>query len=407
MRVTLITTGSPTSNPRLVKEVNALQLEGHSVKVICSFGGMWTLNFDRDLMAQSPGTFVVCGGNPVTEKAIYVRTRLRHALCRRLFKYVRSFGIAENAISRTHAEAVNLAKNIATDLFIAHNLGALPAAVIAAQHQGAKIGYDAEDMHSGQFTSSNDSMYQLNKLIEEKYFIDTDYFTAASPLIAQHYKLAYNYLQPVVVNNVFPRTNLAIKRNYQSGQPLKLFWFSQHIGASRGIEDIIVAMGKTEVATQLHLLGNCTDEYRAALINLSKTQGLAEDKLHFHPPVPAEDLFSFAAQFDIGMASETAVTLNRDICLTNKIFTYLQSGLAILASDTQAQNLFLSQYPAAGKIYLNGNISSLTDAIEGFASDAELLYQTRLSNYKLGQEDLNWEIESEKFKAIIKNFTGE
>ncbi|XHR93521.1 hypothetical protein ACFJIV_24875 [Mucilaginibacter sp. UC70_90] len=39
--VTFITTGQPTTNPRLVKEAETLHKLGYSVKVICCFYQQW------------------------------------------------------------------------------------------------------------------------------------------------------------------------------------------------------------------------------------------------------------------------------------------------------------------------------------------------------------------------------
>ncbi|UOE48328.1 hypothetical protein MTO98_28365 [Mucilaginibacter sp. SMC90] len=401
--VTFITTGQPTTNPRLVKEAETLHRLGYSVKVICCFYQQWAQKPDETLTSKYPGMYIYCGGDPVIQKPAYLKTRIRQKLSTFLFKYSQKFGIPENAISRTHAEALAIAKKIKTDLYIAHNLGALPAAMLAAQHNGAKIGYDAEDMHSGQFTSTHDESYRLNKYIEEKYFNRVDYFTAASPLIALYYKQGYSYLNPVVINNVFPKTTLKIGQNYKANEPLKLFWFSQTIGPDRGLEDVIKAMAAAAGKVQLHLLGSCNETHKAALLNLARTLKLSTDQLWFHEPVAADEIFNFANQFDIGVATETGIPLNRDICLTNKIFTYIQCGLAMIASDTQAQTLFVEQYPTAGKLYQKSNLQSLTDCINFYLQNPDVLYQTRLENYRLGQTELNWETESHVFLELVQN----
>ncbi len=401
--VTFITTGQPTTNPRLVKEAETLHKLGYRVKVICCFYQQWAQKPDEALTDRYRGMYIYCGGDPVEQKAIYIKTRIRQKLSTWLFKYTRHFGIPENAISRTHTEALAIAQKIKTDLYIAHNLGALPAAVLAAKYTGAKVGYDAEDMHSGQFTSTYDESYRLNKYIEEKYFNQINYFTAASPLIAEYYHRDYNYLKPVVINNVFPKTALNIGQNYKANKPLKLFWFSQTIGPERGLEDIIKAMAAVKGNVQLHLLGSCNEGHRAALLNLARSLNLNPDQLCFHEPIGADEIFNFASRFDIGMATETGVPLNRDICLTNKIFTYIQCGLAMIASDTQAQTLFMEQYPDTGKLYQKNNLQSLTDCIGFYLQNPDALYQTRLQNYQLGQTELNWETESHKFLNLVEN----
>jgi glycosyltransferase involved in cell wall biosynthesis len=401
--VTFITTGQPTTNPRLVKEAETLHKLGYSVKVICCFYQQWAQKPDEALTSKYPGMYIYCGGDPVVQKAVYIKTRIRQKLNTLLFKYTRGVNIPENAISRTHTEALVIAQKIKTDIYIAHNLGALPAAVLAAKHTGAKVGYDAEDMHSAQFTSTHDESYRLNKHIEEKYFGQVDYFTAASPLIAEYYKREYSFLKPIVVNNVFPKTALNIDQNYKANEPLKLFWFSQTVGPERGLEDVIKAMAATKGNVQLHLLGNCNDNHKAALLNLVAELKLNPDQLQFHEPIGADEIFSFAGRFDIGMATETGTPLNRDICLTNKIFTYIQCGLAMIASDTQAQTLFMEQHPATGKLYQKNSLQSLTDCISFYILNPDALYQTRLQNYRLGQTALNWETESRVFLNLVQN----
>ena len=401
--VTFITTGQPTTNPRLVKEAETLHKLGYNVKVICCFYQQWAQKTDEALTGKYPGMYIYCGGDPVIQKATYLKTRIRQKLSTLLFKYTRHFDIPENAISRTHTEALSIAKKIKTDLYIAHNLGALPAAIQAAKHYNVKVGYDAEDLHSGQFASTHNESYKLNKYIEEKYFPHVDYFTAASPLIAEFYQREYRYLKPVVINNVFPKTALNISPNYKGNEPLKLFWFSQTVGPERGLEDVIKAMATTKGSVQLHLLGNYSENHRSALLNLANTLKLNTDQLQFYEPIGADEIFDFAGRFDIGMATETGVPLNRDICLTNKIFTYIQCGLAIIASDTQAQTLFMEQYPDTGKLYQKSNLQSLTDCISFYLQNPDALYKIRLQNHQLGQTVLNWETESLVFLNLVEN----
>jgi glycosyltransferase involved in cell wall biosynthesis len=402
-RVTFITTGQPTTNPRLVKEAETLLSLGYSVKVICCFYQVWSQSYDAEITGRYPGVYIYCGGDQVLQRKKYYQTRIRQRLCQLLFPYFSKNPVAENAISRTHTEALQVAKRIKTDLYIAHNLGALPAAVMAAKQSGAAVGYDAEDMHSAQYLSDKDPMYLLNKYIEEKYFEAVDYFSAASPLIAQYYQHLYPFLKPAVINNVFPRTTLKIKQNYVKGKPLKLFWFSQTIGADRGLESLIQAIGKSESNSELHLLGHCPDENKASLSAFAKKMGLNQRQISFHPPVAPDELFVFASKFDIGFAGETGSTLNRDICLTNKVFTYIQSGLAIIASDTQAQALFLRQYPATGRIFDKNDADALVRQLEHYLQDPDLLYRTRLDNYRLGQTQLNWEAERDIFLKLVEN----
>jgi hypothetical protein len=97
---------------------------------------------------------------------------------------------------------------------------------------------------------------------------------------------------------------------------------------------------------ELHLIGNA----RNSIIRPSiwKTVALY---LELHGPMPQAELHALLSSFDVGLALENKTQdFNRDICLTNKIWAYFQSGLYILATETQAQRQFLSEKPWAGEI---------------------------------------------------------
>lgn len=401
--VTLITTGQPATNPRLVKEAETLKAIGYEVHVIYCFYESWAEKYDPSVIGGNADMYTMCGGHPVKDRFQYFKTRLRQKICSYIFRFVEARTFAANAICRTYEESLALAKRRKSDLYIAHNLGALPVAIQAASHNNAKTGYDAEDMDSGQFTSEKDAGYCLAKYVEEHYFPCVDYFTAASPLIAAYYKKMYDYLEPNVINNVFPRTSPTERSGPFESPALKLFWFSQTVGPDRGLEGVIEAIGLTQRDIVFHLWGKCSAGYREFISAFAKREGLNDDQIKLHDPVSPDLIFEIAPAFDIGIASERGTPLNRDICLTNKIFTYIQCGLAIIASDTQAQSLFLEEYPYAGLLYNKNDVEALAGCLKIYDDDRQLLFETKRSNHSLGQSKLNWENESRNFIQLLKD----
>ena len=57
----------------------------------------------------------------------------------------------ERAMHYVVPELAHAAAAVAADLYIAHNLAALPAARHAARRHRGRLGFDAEDYHRGQF----------------------------------------------------------------------------------------------------------------------------------------------------------------------------------------------------------------------------------------------------------------
>lgn len=401
-KVLLITSGQPSINPRLVKEADALSDAGYDVTVLYAYWNSWATKFDTQLLKNKKWKAIRAGGDPDQQITIYFFSRLIHKISRSIIQKIGSVNtLSQIAVSRGSYFLTREAKKHKADLYIGHNLGALAAVIKAAEKHHAKSGFDAEDFHRQEVSDDKDSLHYKNvKYLEDKYLSKADYVTAASPQIADAYKRLYPGIKPVPILNVFLQDTSVKERAVNKGI-IKLFWFSQTIGANRGLEEVIEALNLLNSNNfELHLLGNSNDDAKQLLSGKARAD---KQQILFHKPIPADDLISFASQFDIGLASENSTPFNRDICLTNKIFTYLQAGLTIIASDTTAQKAFLNEYPGIGKVYQKNDVRSLTNILSGYQADRELLHNTCTASLKLGKEKMNWENESKKFLQLIQS----
>jgi glycosyltransferase involved in cell wall biosynthesis len=398
--ILLISSGQPSLNPRLVKEADALSDAGYEVTVLYAYWNTWGTNHDKELLPVKKWKAICAGGNPQEKRLTWLLSRLIRKTARFLLKRTNCYScFAELTIARSSYFLTVEARKHQADLYIGHNLGALPAVVKTARLHKKPCGFDAEDFHRQEVTNDIHSYeFKISKYIEDKYLTQVDYITASSPLIAENYSLLYQR-DITSILNVFSKTTLNVADN--KNESLKLFWFSQTIGPNRGLELIVEAMELAGTRIELHLLGAADDAYKQNLFSLSTSIENFNSQIFFHEPIKASEIFQFAAQFDIGLAAETAVCLNREISLTNKLFTYIQSGLAIAASDTVAQSAFMHQYPQTGKVYRNANELALI--LTEYHKNRELLFQTKKASFQIGQTQLNWENERCAFMGVIDN----
>ncbi len=392
-KVCLITTGHISSNPRLLKEASSLSNAGYEIHIVFTQYLEYLVAEDFKILYTHPdwkySNFL---WTPI-KKTLRLKTALVQKITKWIYPVIR---LNELIINRNYNWQLRRAIEIKADLYIAHNLGALPVAVNAAKANKTKCGFDAEDFHRNEISDDVNSFdVRLKKQIEDKYLEELDYLTAASPLIANAYRGLYPQLNPVVINNVFEIRNQP-KINTNKNNGLKLFWFSQTIGRSRGLEDIISALNQIEnPLIELHLLGKLSVE------DAKYFNKLANFEIRYHKPVSPTQIFNLASDFDLGLALELNIPLNRNICLTNKIFTYLVSGLAILASNTKAQERFLQENNNIGELYQTGNVSMLADIITKLFNDRELLNEYKRNALELAESKYNWELEKEKIIKII------
>ena len=403
-KVVLITTGQPSLNPRIVKEADALQKAGHEVTLLYCFFIGWAEELDKVLLQKVSWKYRMVGGSPGKKKRRYFFTRARNKIVRILNAY---FGnqllLAERTQARAYDELLREAKKIKADWYIGHNLGALPVVIKAADFHHAKAGFDFEDYHRGENSPNDKAVVNRIIYLENKYVPQLHYFSAASPMITAATKNNHpNFTgTAITILNCFPLTQQApFKEKVTGDSTLQLFWFSQTIGLNRGLEVLISALKIiNDPAIHLTLAGRCNEEMEQYI---KRNAGTSINNIYLAGVIQPEELPAFAAQFDVGMAMELSVPENRNICLTNKIFTYLLAGLCIVASDTAAQQKFMQDNPGIGEIYRNDNAESLASKIKLFYNNPGLLASCKKNTLSLAANKLNWETESEKLSQIVE-----
>jgi glycosyltransferase involved in cell wall biosynthesis len=404
-KVCLITTGQPSTNPRLVKEADALSEADYDVNVICAHWARWADKTDQTLLAARRWGASVnyVGGNLYSSEPKHLWSRARYGLTRRVSGIVGIRFPKEWVLSRVTPELAYAARKTRADLYIAHNLGALPAAVHAAKSNGGKVGFDAEDFHSGMSGVAAEDA--LARLVETEFISACDYLTASSSGIAAAYAETYRVPTPVTLLTVFPLVDRPAEfRERKQDEPLRLYWFSQSIGPGRGLEDVVAAMGELRSRNiELHLRGQWIGRYQAELISFAASKNVDSARIVCHSPAEPDEMARLASQFDVGLALEIPDNRNKELCASNKLFTYMLAGLALVATNTSEQSEILKQKPGIGFLYSPGDITSLAQQLECWLEDSASLALVRRASWKAGSDHFNWDLEKKKFLQVIED----
>ena len=420
--IVLITSGQPATNPRLVREADLFTANGHHVTVLYCYWNKWATLADQELFSSRKWQRILVAGAPGKASISYYKNKFFHHLLKWCNRLQITGRLKTYAFSRATPPLIQAARRIPADLYIAHNLAALPAAVSAAKRHHASAGFDAEDYHRQETAASPDNQESRRKvMIEDIYIPQLDHFTTSSSGIAELYYQHY-HRRPLVIRNLLPKVEIphttetiapsASMASMASmakialmdvPRTIKLFWFSQTIGPNRGLELIMEALRYIAPGQyELHLLGEPKLDYVRQLHGLASLNNIPWSNLHLHKPVGPEELTKLCTSFDVGLASEPGFCLNNDIALSNKLFTYIQAGLAVLLSDTTAQRSFFDQHPTIGKCYQKDDAVHLAQAIQYYVDHEQVLADTKNSNYQMGQRALNWEMESQTLMQSIE-----
>ena len=410
VKVCLVTPGQPSSNPRLVKEADALVEAGYDVHVIASYFTDWATERDRSLMASRRWTLTFIDWRASVAPALFHFSRIRHFAARQLA--ARAPGIvplAIPALARAGPELLQATMRVDADLYVAHNLAALPIVVKAAAAKSALAAFDAEDFHSGQMLEAKDARaVAFVRAIERAALPSCAYVTAAAPGIAEAYRTLYGVKLPTTILNLFPlRDRPQQPRRLDECGPLRLYWFSQTIGPDRGLEHVVEAVANLgQHPIELHLRGTWQSGYEAELRGRAARQGLDPRCIVHHPTDAPDEMVRLAAAFDVGLATEPCATPNNSLLLSNKIFTYLLAGLAVVATRTPGQSRLTPEIDRATAWCEPGSPASLAAALGRWAGDRVSLREARAEAWRLGTERFNWDVERKRYLEIVAAALG-
>jgi glycosyltransferase involved in cell wall biosynthesis len=396
-RICLLTPGHLSTNPRLVKEADALLDAGHDITVIAAEFTHWARDADKTFATRS---WRVARTLRIGPRAA-LPSRMIQFLRRRIARVMMGLGVRNPAVIRAAwhpiaPDLVSAAKGIEADLYVAHYLAALPAAAIAARTHNALFAFDAEDFHLGDYPdgAAHEVERRMIRAIEGRYLPNCSYVTAASPGIADAYVKAYGIPRPTVVLNVFPRAHAAARATLRGAATPgpSIYWFSQTIGPDRGLECAVRAIGRAKSRPHLYLRGMPARAFLDRLWNLAADVGVA-DRLHLLAPAPPSEMVRLAAMYDIGLSAETGLTPNRRVALGNKLFTYFLAGLPTVASAIPSHIALAENIDIAMRLYPIDDSDGLSEAIDCYLCAPRTLSDARAAAWRLGMERFNWDVE--------------
>jgi hypothetical protein len=401
-KICIVGSGSLASNPRLLKEADALHEAGYEVTAVCC-------DYTEALRAADDR---IAGSVPWQVRRV-LRPRFERYTTRLARQAARMLGrcgvsipvaLATEAYGGPGRALRRAAEDIAADLYVAHYVPSLPAAAAAARRHGALLGFDAEDFHSGEGAGGADETLRMEMVvrIEGAALPSCAYVTAASPLIGRAYAERYRIDAPATVLNVFPLAmapKAEDRANASGSGGLRAYWFSQTIGLDRGLQSFIEAMSHTTTPVTLDIRGSNRWGHGDALMAMAADLGL-KGRVTLLPLAPPDQMAVLAGAYDIGLSFETDVTESRRLCLTNKIFTYLLAGVPVMMSDTPAQRALAPDLDCAASLVSLADPRGIAAALDRLAP-APVLARAKAMAAQLGRDRYNWDHEKDVLLQVV------
>jgi len=378
-----ITTNNLSTNPRLLKEIHLAIFLGNRVTVCMFHLGNWSDYLNLKHIQELRGvTFLIISA---THKPLvpWLISSIFEKIARKLPISLLTKNILSVAVGK---RSWLIQKSIHRingpfDWVIAHNPAAFYPAMKIAKMYKAALGIDVEDYHPGE--TKNKKMQVVTLELMKQVLPEAHYCSYAAPLIMKeiHQEIPGLKNQQLVLLNSFPEKEFQYPKSIQKSA-LQLVWYSQNIDFGRGLEPLIEAVDTLYPQIELNLIGNVRSRFMGQIIACKKG-------IKIHGVMSQYSLHSFLAHCDVGLALDIPINHNRELALTNKIITYAQAGLFILATDISPHKDFLEYYKLRFNLF-NVMSYNILDILSKLIENKSSIRSNRMETY-LQSKKFAWE----------------
>ena len=313
-----------------------------------------TVGFSREriLTARTNGDFILAGS-----LLVFVYEKAKS-----LLKRVRPSSEIMTAVHRTSGRAsvrfllrdlvwylVNSAvrnkllkviSKVEADVFHANDLPVIVPVVNASRKTGSKVIYDSHELYLEQGMFVSDFVLNRYRSEEEKSIRQSDAVITVNEFIARELAKRYRMKrEPHVIYN-YPYATRLKAGTRRTGDEIVLLYQGLYT-PGRGLEEIIEAMKYVDKRFRLKLRG--VGNYAFELKNLVKKNRL-EDRVEFLSAVDSSKLTGSAEFADVGIVMYKPDCLNSCLASPNKLFEYINAGLAVLCNDLPFVKSIVTKY---------------------------------------------------------------
>jgi glycogen(starch) synthase len=255
-------------------------------------------------------------------------------------------GAAERLALRAHlaAELARYLRRAAAaggtapaQVWMGHDLDALPAAWLARRRHGGRLLYDSHELFSERIAVSS-AARPFWRAIERWLAPRADAVVTVGDGVAAELARRYRMPSPTVVRNLpasapaDPADRSPLRAALGLAADARIALYLGGLQPGRGLEILVDVAARLAVGDVVVLMGPGHPDYVAALRERAARAGAAE-RLVLAPAVPTEDVVRWAAGADVGLALIQNVSLSYFLSLPNKLFEYVAAGLPVVASD--------------------------------------------------------------------------
>ncbi len=279
-------------------------------------------------------------------------------------------------------------------LLVSNDLDTLLPNYLVSRLKKVRLVFDSHEYFTGVPELENRPFVKsVWKSIERNIIPELKYGITVNNSLANIYRKEYGVEFTVVRNTGRSYNGRAAgrKRLGINEKDLLLVLQGRGINKERGAEELIDALVLCE---GVHLLiigaGDIIDSLKKRVSSAN-----TGNKISFLPVMEWSEMMSYTATADAGISLDKSDYINSRYSLPNKIFDYINAGIAVIASELPEIEAVINKYNC-GLLVKSVNPQSIRDVICLLRDEPGLLEKLKNNSLNAAPE-LNWE--NEKLKA--------
>jgi glycogen synthase len=282
----------------------------------------------------------------------------------------------------------------------AHDLNTLLAASRAARATGAALVFDSHEIWWEQLAPgiAPDEWIHFYRELQRELMPSVDRMLTVCESIADWFTEFHRMPKPAVVRN-----SIELVSGFTpdisarpEDRPVEVLFHGGY-SINRGLEELIEAAS---------MLKNARLAFRGFGVLEPKLRSIVEERrlqhvVRFEEAVPMSDVVTAASASDIGVIPYKPVCLNNRFSTPNKLFEYMNAGVAVAASDLP-EIARIVRGEQIGALFDPMDPTSIANAINELASDRQRLAEMRRRSRRAAELRHHWGVDEQVLLQIYR-----
>lgn len=293
------------------------------------------------------------------------------------------------------------------DLYVAHDIETLPAAIIAGKVRHQPVVYDAHELASEQLDPSSTRNRFIRRL-ERRLLPLVDRIIVPNQSRAEYYQTRHQLQsEPIVVLNCPPTASWTKSDRLREALRLptatRVVVYHGGLVPGRALEELIRAAHYLDDHIVLVMIGERIAFFQEVLEPLWQMEGL-QQRVHFLPRMSYSEVMQYVASADLGVVIYKNINRNNYLCAPTKIYEYIMAEIPFVAADFPEIKRLLAEFPV-GLTFDPDEPQSIAQAINRFFTLTAAEREAITVHLRQARQRFTWEAESQKLIAALQDLT--